>query len=366
MGDLATMRIRVMVSGFFDVSKDGVLRPGDGRQYGSRMHVGVIGTGKIGSFHAEGLARLKGVDRLSVTDVDARRAADVAARLGVEVVDTPERLIGLGVDAVVIAAATPAHAPLLHMAADAGVPAFCEKPIALDLPTTDAVIEHVKRAGTLVQIGFQRRFDDGYRAAREAIRTGVVGDVQIIRVATHDPKPPSLEYIAGSGGIWLDQSIHDFDIAQWVVGAPIVEVYAEGQANAQGLAERHDVDAACAILRFESGVLGILSGMRVDPRGYDVRMEVFGTRDSIAVGLDAKTPLRPIDRVAGQLQAGYRDFIERFGAAYRAELEAFVEAVRHGTASLCTAEEARSALVVALAADRSRRERRPVKTAEIR
>lgn len=330
-----------------------------------KLHVGLIGTGKIGTFHAETLALIAGVDRLSVVDVDRSRAAEVAKRLGAHQVDTPERLLAEGVDAVVIAAATPAHAPLLQLAADAGVPAFCEKPIALDLATTDAVIEHVRRAGILVQIGFQRRFDKGYRAAREAVRGGALGDVHVIRVATHDPRPPSLDYVAGSGGIWLDQSIHDFDIAPWVVGAPVVEVYAEGEANAPGFAERHDVDAACAILRFETGVLGILSGMRVDPRGYDVRMEIFGTRDSLAVGLDPKTPLRSVEQGARPSEAGYRDFIERFGDAYRAELAAFIEAVRNGTPSQCSVDDARSALAVALAADRSLHERRPVKIAEI-
>jgi myo-inositol 2-dehydrogenase/D-chiro-inositol 1-dehydrogenase len=330
------------------------------------VRVGVIGTGKIGAFHAQGLAQMKEVDELSIADLDQRRAADVAQRLGAQLVDTPEQLMQSGVDAVVIAAATPAHAPLLHMALEAGVPAFCEKPIALDLPATDAVIEHVTRSGVLVQIGFQRRFDDGYRAAREAVRSGALGRVQIVRVATHDPQPPSLDYVAGSGGIWLDQTIHDFDIAPWVVGAPVLNVYGEGQANLPGFAERQDVDAACAILRFEGGALGILSGSRVDPRGYDVRMEIFGTRDSIAVGLDGRTPLRSVEPDAAEPRAkAYQNFIERFEGAYRAELRAFVEAVENGSPSLCTVQDARSALVVALAADRSRREHRSVQIAEI-
>jgi len=330
------------------------------------VHIGLVGTGKIGAFHAEGLAQLSGVDRLSLADIDPRRAADVARRIGAHLVETPEAIFKAGVDAVVIAAATPAHAPLLHLAADAGIAAFCEKPIALDLATTDAVIDHITRAGILVQIGFQRRFDPGYRAAREAASTGRLGDLLIVRVATHDPSPPSMDYVAVSGGVWRDQTIHDFDIAPWVVGKPVVEVYADGHANAPEFAQHDDIDAACAVLRFDGGTLGIVSGTRVDARGYDVRMEVFGTHDSIAVGWDGRTPMRSVEPGAvASGDPGYRDFIDRFGAAYRAELQAFVAAVRDRTDSLCTVHDARNALAVALAADRSRREHRPVRIDEV-
>jgi len=330
------------------------------------VHVGLIGVGRIGAFHAQGLAELSNVDRLTVTDVDRNRAADVAQRLGAQLADTPQALLDSGVDALVIAAATPAHAALLHMAAEARVPAFCEKPIALDVETTDAVIERVERAGILVQIGFQRRFDAGYRAAREAVSSGGLGDVQLIRIGTHDPAPPPEEYVAVSGGIWRDLAIHDFDIAPWVLGRAVVEVCAAGQANDPLFTRHDDVDAAAAVLRFEGGSLGIFSGMRNDPRGYDVRMEVFGLRDSIVVGWSDRTPIRSVEPgVAAPDQPGYRDFIDRFADAYRAELTGFLDTVRKGSASLCTVHEARRALVVALAADRSRRQNRPVRIEEL-
>ena len=330
------------------------------------MHIGLIGTGRIGTFHAQGLARMEGVDRLTIVDVDQRRSGEVAAQLGAETMETAEELVRSGVDAVVIAAATPAHGPLLHLAAEAGVPAFCEKPIALDLASTDAVIEHVDRAGILVQIGFQRRFDTGYQAAREAVADGVLGSVQVVRLGTHDPKPPPLEYVAASGGIWRDLAIHDFDIVQWVLQSRVAEVYADGQATQAGFAESDDIDTACAILRFESGALGIFSGARVDPRGYDVRMEIFGTRDSVAVGVDARTPLRSLEESAARPAVPtYQNFIERFTDAYRAEIREFVSAVRDGTPSKSTVREARLALVAALAADRSRREHRPVRLREV-
>ena len=330
------------------------------------MHVGLVGTGRIGAFHARGLRESPLVDRLTVTDTDQDRAARVAASVHAERTDSPDALIKAGVDALVIAAATPAHAHLLNLAADAGLPAFCEKPIALDLPATDDVIEHVQRAGTLVQIGFQRRFDAGYRAAHDAVLSGTLGDVHVVRLASHDPSPPPEEYIAASGGIWRDLAIHDFDIAPWVLGRPIVEVYADGKGNSEMFARHGDIDAACAVLRFEGGVLGALTVTRNDPRGYDVRMEVFGLNDSVAVGWDDRTPLRSIEPgVQPPQAAGYRDFLERFERAYRVELQQFLEAVRDHRDSPCTVTDARRALVVALAADTSRREHRPVRIEEI-
>jgi myo-inositol 2-dehydrogenase/D-chiro-inositol 1-dehydrogenase len=302
---------------------------------------------------------------LTVADADPRRAAEVAKAVGARCVESPEALFEAGIDAVVIAATTSAHAGLLHMAADRHLPAFCEKPIALDLAATDAVIEHVERAGIMIQIGFQRRFDAGYRAAREAVRSGVVGDVHVVRLATHDPAPPHEAYLVASGGIWRDLAIHDFDIAAWVVGREVVEVYADGQANAGLFAKHHDVDAAGALIRFEGGVLGIVSATRNDPRGYDVRMEVFGLRDSVVVGSNGRTPMRSVEPgIAAPDEAGYKDFIDRFQPAYRAELEAFLAAVCDGTESLCTVFDARRALVIALAADRSMREHRPVRIDE--
>jgi len=330
------------------------------------MHVGMVGVGRIGSLHAQTLKESPLVSRLTVVDADAKRAASIAESLGAEQAASVEALTREGVDALVIAAATPVHAELLHMAADARVPAFCEKPITLDLASTHAVIEHVQKSGTFVQIGFQRRFDAGYRAARKAVLTGELGDVHMIRLATHDPAPPPEDYLEASGGIWLDLAIHDFDIASWVLGRPIVEVFADGLAHSS-MFERHgDVDAACATLKFEGGTLGALTAMRNDPRGYDVRMEVFGLHDSVAVGWDARTPLRPLEPgIEPPSQPGYENFIVRFTPAYRAEIHGFLDAVKAGAESPCSVLDARLALAVGLAAGRSVREHRPVRIEEI-
>ena len=328
--------------------------------------MGVAGVGRIGVFHARTLQALNGVS-VTIADLDPDRATQVAAELGVAAAATPEALFDSGLDAVVIATPTPAHAPLLGLAARAGLPTFCEKPVALELAELDAVLEEVARAGILVQVGFQRRFDAGYRAARDAVAAGALGNLLVIRAATHDPSPPAEEYIAASGGIFRDLHIHDFDALRFVTGREIVDVYADGAVRESAWFERYgDVDAAVAVVRLSGGALAILSGTRHDPLGYDVRLEVFGTADSIAVGVDDRSPIRSIEPGARKPRvAGYRNFMDRFEPAYRGELEAFVATVRDGGESLCTLEEARAALLAALAADRSRAERRPVAIEEV-
>jgi len=248
------------------------------------------------------------------------------------------------------------------LAAASAVAAFCVKPVALDLPTLDRVRAAVDRAGIVVQIGFQRRFDAGYEAAREAVATGVVGKILVIRAATHDPVPPPAEYIAASGGIFSDLHIHDFDAVRFVSGEEITEVYADGAGlDAPWVKELDDVDVGAAVLHLSGGGLVIVSGTRRNPLGYDVRLEVFGTGDSIVVGDDARSPIRSLEPGApGPPSAAYRDFWDRFGPAYRKELATFVRTVRTGSPSPCSLEEARAALAVALAAERSRAERRPV------
>jgi myo-inositol 2-dehydrogenase / D-chiro-inositol 1-dehydrogenase len=335
---------------------------------GVGLRIGVVGVGRMGAFHARTLVGLDDVASVIVADADAGRAERVAAELGprARAAESPEAAFAAAVDAVVIAASTPAHAPMLRLAAATETPAFCEKPVALDLDVLDEVIEDVAIAGILVQVGFQRRFDAGYRAAREAVAAGDLGTLLVVRAATHDPAPPTEAYVAASGGIFRDLHIHDFDAVRYVTGQEIVEVYADGAVRETPWFESyHDVDAAVAVMRLSGGALGILSGTRHDPLGYDVRLEVFGASDTIAVGYDARSPIRSVEPGAPEPGTGYRDFLERFALAYRAELAAFLDAVQAQTESACTLAEARAALACALAADRSRAERRPVSVAEV-
>lgn len=321
----------------------------------------------MGSFHARVLADHPRVDELVITDVDEDRAKQLAGDLGVEVVGSAAQLVER-VDALVIAAASSAHAELLHLAADAGLPTFCEKPIAIDLATTNEVIEHLERAGIPLQMGFQRRFDEGYREARRLVETGKLGTIYVVRMAGHDPEPPHEAYIPASGGIFRDLHVHDFDILRWVTGQEVVEVYAEGAVLEFEVFGRYDdVDTAVAILRLSDGTLSILSGTRHDPLGYDIRMEVFGSGDSVAVGWDERTPLRSLEPAAPpRTDQAYRGFMDRFDAAYRAEMESFLALAAGGRReAAATADDARQALRISIACDLSRARRAPVRLEEV-
>jgi myo-inositol 2-dehydrogenase / D-chiro-inositol 1-dehydrogenase len=198
----------------------------------------------------------------------------------------------------------------------------------------------------------------------EVVRSGV--DVLVIAAAaTHDREPPPEDYLAASGGMWRDLLIHDFVVLPWVTGRRITDVYADGTAGGQPFGQLNDVDRAVAVVRFDNGVLGLVSGSRRDPLGYDVRLELLGARDSIAVGVSERVALRSVEPGAAQSTDGYRDFMERFESAYRYELQAFLKRVRDGGESPCSGADARRALCVALAAERSFRERRPVQVEEV-
>jgi myo-inositol 2-dehydrogenase/D-chiro-inositol 1-dehydrogenase len=330
------------------------------------MRVGVIGVGRMGETHVGTLSSIDAVDSIVITDPDAPRAAQVAAESGARTADTTEDLLA-SVDAVVIAAASSAHADLIHACADAGLPTFCEKPITLDLGSTAAVVEHVRAAGVPLQMGFQRRFDPGFRAARDLVADGSLGTLYVIRMAGHDPAPPHEDYIPASGGIFRDFGVHDFDALRFVTKQETVEVYADGDVIAFPQFERYgDVDTAVATLRLSGGSFGILSVTRHDPLGYDIRMELLGSGDSIAVGWDERLPLRSVEPGAPPAPAdAYGGFQARFAEAYRAEMTAFVEVAAGRQRSACTAEDALEAMRVAVACDLSRAEHRPVRLDEV-
>jgi myo-inositol 2-dehydrogenase/D-chiro-inositol 1-dehydrogenase len=330
------------------------------------MRVGVVGVGRIGSFHAGVLQRHPAVRGVVLCDADGARAEAIAREHGAEVAISVDDLLAR-TDAVVITTPTDTHADLICQAVDAGRPTFCEKPITTDLASTEAVIRFVQERRGVVQIGFQRRFDAGYRRARDMVASGAMGQVYVVRMAGHDPAPPHESYIPGSGGIFRDLHIHDFDVVRFVSGQEVTEVYADGSAEGFPAIERHgDVATAVATLRLSGGTLGILSGTRHDPLGYDIRLEVFGAGDSVAVGWNARTPLRSAEPDGPSApEEPYSFFLDRFEPAYRAELHAFVDVAAGRLPNPCPPEEAREAIRVAMACDLSRQEHRPVCVAEV-
>ena len=332
------------------------------------MRLGLIGLGRIGAFHAETLSTLPTVTSLVVTDAVPATTRAVAERLGVEAADSPEKLLAAGLDGVVIAAATDAHPELIIAAADAGMPVFCEKPVARTISEGVAIGRRVAATGVPVHIGYPRRFDVGFAAARAAVASGELGWLHTVRSTTLDPAPPPESYIAVSGGIFRDCSVHDFDTIRWVTGREVVEVYATGSDRGDPMfARAGDVATAATVLTLDDGTLALVSNTRYNPAGHDVRMELHGSADSIVAGLDDKLPLRSVEPGV-EFPAGkpYVFFMDRFAAAFRAELTAFAEVVAGTRPSPCTIDDALETGWVAEAATLSLAEHRPIRVEEAR
>ncbi len=332
------------------------------------MRLGLAGTGRIGNSHAETLKSFDEVSSVVVADVDSGRAEAAAAKLGVEVAADIPALFESSLDGLVIAAATDAHPELILKAADAGIPVFCEKPVAADIPGTLAVIDRIAGSDVPVQIGFQRRFDAGYAAARAAVTSGELGWLHTLRATTLDPAPPPAGYVAHSGGLFRDCGVHDFDVVRFVSGREVVEVYAVGaNRGEQFFVDAGDVDTAAATLTLDDGTLAVVSLTRYNGAGYDVRLEVLGSVGNVVVGLDDRAPLRSVEPGVQPLPGpAYPGFMERFRPAYVSELKAFLDVAAGRTESPCGAADALEAFYIAEACEVSRRERRPVRVDEVR
>lgn len=317
----------------------------------SRLDVGLAGLGRMGRIHAGNLASHCPSARLAcVFDTDPVRAEAVAAELDVPWAASYEELLD-AVDAVAIATPTGTHADLTATAAAAGKDVFCEKPISLDRSTTVDTIAAVERAGIVFQVGFHRRFDPDWAAATARIHAGELGEVTLFRTSLRDMTPPDPAYLTGSGGFFLDVTVHDLDVARWMVGE-VVEVTAHGAASDPAFAAIGDIDTALVVLRFANGALGVIDNSRAARYGYECSTEVMGTRATARVdapyrrGYEWRTP----GVAARELP---RDFEERYPLAYAAELEAFARCVLDGTPPRVTGADALAAFDLAVAADES-------------
>jgi myo-inositol 2-dehydrogenase/D-chiro-inositol 1-dehydrogenase len=332
------------------------------------MRLGLLGVGRIGAFHAEILAGLPTVEELVISDPVSALAEQAAGRLGARTAGTPEAVLASGVDGMIIAAPTIFHAELIELCVGAGLPTFCEKPVAPDNDEAARLARRIAHTGVQVQIGYPRRFDPAFAAARAAVAGGDLGTVHTVRSTTLDPAPPSRAYLAASGGIYRDCAVHDFDAVRWVTGQEVTEVYAAGtNQDAEWFGELGDVHTASAVLTLDGGALAVVSNTRYNARGHDVRLEVHGTRDSLAAGLGPGLPLRSAEPgVSFPDGKPFTFFMDRLAEAFRAELTAFTEVVAGRRASPCTVLDAIETGWVAEACTLSLREHRPVQIEEVR
>ena len=330
------------------------------------FNVAFLGAGRMGRTHLRNLAGIPGVHVRVVADADLASAQAGAALVRADRAtdDIAGAIAAADVDVVLISTPTPTHAALLEQCAQAGKPVWCEKPVAATLAETERVLASVEAAGIPAMIGFMRRFDPGYAAARRAIDAGEVGTIERFRAISCDYNLPPIEYIRTSGGIFVDMSVHDFDLARFLVGE-VEEVSAWGAALIDpAYADMGDVDSAVAMLRFKSGALGVLEASRRTTWGYDIRTEVAGSRARLVIEAQQKTPLLSSHGL-GYHGGHFESFPDRFEAAYRNELAYFFECLSAGEAPMPNVRDALESLRVALAATNSLREGRPVRVSEI-
>jgi myo-inositol 2-dehydrogenase / D-chiro-inositol 1-dehydrogenase len=331
------------------------------------LRIGVIGVGRIGRMHAELIARqVPGAALDAVYDPHEPSARGVAADLGVPAAASASEIFSSDVDAVAICSSSDTHVELLLAAAEAGKAVFCEKPVSLELAELDRGLDAVQDAGVPFQIGFNRRFDPGHASVREAVRSGAIGEPHLVRISSRDPAPPPLEYVKTSGGIFLDMTIHDFDMARFVTGSEVVEVFARGAVRVESwFADAGDVDTALVTLVHENECLTAIDNSRRAAYGYDQRVEVFGA-GGMAVSHNPPAHTGAVLTAEGERRPpNPYFFLERYLPSYVREWQAFVEAVRSGTTPPASIDDARAPLVIGLAALRSLHEGRPVRTEEV-
>jgi myo-inositol 2-dehydrogenase / D-chiro-inositol 1-dehydrogenase len=296
------------------------------------MKFGIIGAGRIGKIHGGNIAARQDSQVAFVADADAAAATALAQTTG-GAVATVDAIIGSKeVDAVAICSPTDTHADLIERAAQAGKAIFCEKPIALEVERIRACLAIVKRAGATLMIGFNRRFDPSFASLRKRVADGAIGPLEIVSITSRDPSPPPLSYIARSGGLFRDMMIHDFDMARFILGEEPVAVSAMGSALVdKAIGDAGDIDTAVVILETKSGRVAQISNSRRASYGYDQRVEAHGAKGMLQAANVRETTVEWAGAHGYTSDKALNFFLERYDAAYRNELDAFIAAVKSGS-----------------------------------
>ncbi|SFS52969.1 inositol 2-dehydrogenase [Paenibacillus sp. BC26] len=332
------------------------------------IKIGIIGAGRIGKIHADNLLQMPQAEVIAVSDLFAGpELEEWAAQRGIPLVtkDSGAVIAHPDIDAVFICSSTDTHVPLIKQAAQAGKHIFCEKPVSMDIRQTREAVESAKQAGVKLQIGFNRRFDHNFMRINEHVQGGTIGTPHIVKITSRDPNPPHKDYIRVSGGIFMDMMIHDFDMARYVSGSEIDEVYAHGGVLIDPVfAEYGDIDTAIVTLKFACGAMGVIDNSRQAVYGYDQRVEVFGSKGAVAVTNDY-----PNSAEISTAEGVFRDkplhfFLERYQEAYRAETRIFIDCIRQDQPVPVSGSDGLQAELAALAAKLSLMLQRPVKVAE--
>jgi myo-inositol 2-dehydrogenase/D-chiro-inositol 1-dehydrogenase len=328
------------------------------------LEIAQFGAGRIGQIHASNIAAMKDVRLRYVVDVNAEAANKLATRCGAKVVSEAEAFADREVGAVLIASSTDTHARLAIAAARAGKAIFCEKPIDLALSKVDTCLKEVKKARVPMFVGFNRRFDPNFRALKARIDQGAIGAIEQVVITSRDPGLPPFEYLKVSGGQFRDMTIHDFDMARWLLGEEPVEVFAMGEALVDPkVKELGDIDSAMVLLRTRSDKLCHINNSRRAAYGYDQRIEVFGSKGMLRAGNETPSTVERSDAAAVATDKPLHFFLERYADAYKAELLAFVSSLKKKQKMPVGPHDGRQALVLAEAALESLKKNQAIKVA---
>jgi myo-inositol 2-dehydrogenase / D-chiro-inositol 1-dehydrogenase len=334
-----------------------------------KLNVGIIGAGRIGKVHANTLAfRLPEAVPFAITDIDQEAARSVAQRCGIpNVAERSEDILGdARIDAVLICSSTNTHADLIIAAAEAGKHIFCEKPIDHTLSKIDRALAAVQKAGVKLQVGFNRRFDANFARVRQAVVSGEIGHPQLLHIISRDPEPPPISYVRVSGGMFLDMTIHDFDMARFLIGDEVQEIYTAGAVMVDvEIGKAGDLDTALIVLKFRNGVIGTIDNSRKAVYGYDQRVEILGSEGAIGTAnyFPNQATISTGTTVRRDLPLNF--FMDRYTESFVSEMRAFVEAVMEDKPARVTGIDGRIPVVMALAARKSYDEHRPVGLDEV-
>lgn len=333
--------------------------------------VGIIGAGRIGKVHTESICNyVRNAAIKTVADPylnDATREWLAGMGVGHTTADYHEILNDPEIDAVLICSSTNTHSAISLEAIAAGKHVFCEKPIDHDLGRIKQVVEALKGSKIKYQVGFNRRFDHNFAAVRQAVADGRVGDVHIVKITSRDPEPPSAEYAAVSGGMFLDMTIHDFDMVRFLAGCDAEEVYVQSAVLVDpAIGEAGDVDTAVITLKMKNGSIAVIDNSRRAAYGYDQRAEVFGSKGMAATANDAPSTMvfSGADGVTGEKPLYF--FLERYMQSFATEIKGFIDAIEKDTPTPVGVEDGLAPVLMGLAAKKSVEEHRPVKLSEIK
>jgi myo-inositol 2-dehydrogenase/D-chiro-inositol 1-dehydrogenase len=333
------------------------------------VRVGVIGAGRIGKIHAGNLAtRIPGARVTTIADIKPDVAKATADKLGIPRVTADYRdiLADPEIDAVAICSSTTTHPQIVMDASRAKKHIFCEKPLAADLGELDRALAAVEASGVKLQVGFNRRFDPNFRKVRDMVAAGQIDEPQLVRVTSRDPEPPPPEFVKTSGGIFLDMTIHDFDMARYLMGrSEVDEVYVAGAVLVDPrIGEAGDIDTAVTTLQFANGAIATIDNCRKSSFGYDQRVEVFGSEGMVQAFNNAPDNVVLSNSVSISTTKPLYFFLERYAESFLIEMREFIECVREDKAPLVSGLDCRMPILIGMAARKSYQEHRPVRLRE--